>query len=114
MSGEKEFNKVEKEILIDFVRMNPRLYNLQHLRYKDKELKKRLWEQVGKRLNKSGKYIYKQFTHNLNFKSNLSVYAIAHTLLKCLSNCIIICRSSMYRQIQESKGHIPQTMEESP
>lgn len=49
-----DFREEEKEILIDFVRANPALYNLNHRRYKDTELKNRLWEAIGKKLNKTG------------------------------------------------------------
>lgn len=52
---EMDFDEYEKEILIDFVRRNPPLYNSQHERYKDSELKNRLWEQIGEKLKKTGK-----------------------------------------------------------
>lgn len=51
-----DFSENEKEILIDFVRNNPPLYRQQHERFKDTELKNRLWEEIGRRLNKTGKY----------------------------------------------------------
>lgn len=52
-----DFNENEKEILIDFVRNNPPLYSQPHARFKDTELKNRLWEEIGKSLNKTGKHL---------------------------------------------------------
>lgn len=49
------FSEEEKEILVDYVRANPALYSIQHKAYKNIELKNRLWETIGKKLNRSGK-----------------------------------------------------------
>lgn len=65
-NADLDFNETEKEILIDFVRNNPPLYSQQHAKYRDSELKNRLWQEIGRKLNKSGKY-----THYTVYSKNI-------------------------------------------
>lgn len=49
------FTEDEKETLIEFVRQHEPIYKFRHPKYKDTELKNRLWEEIGRKLNRSGK-----------------------------------------------------------
>lgn len=49
-----DFTAAEKETLINFARDHPPLYNQQHPKYKDRELKNRLWATIGETLGKNG------------------------------------------------------------
>lgn len=49
-----DFSECDKETLIDFVRSNPALYSPKHPKYKDAELKNRLWNAIGEKLHKTG------------------------------------------------------------
>lgn len=53
-----EFTTDQEEILIDFMKSNPPLYNPKDALYKNKSYRDRLWDDIGHKLEKSGmKYL---------------------------------------------------------
>lgn len=51
-----EFTSDQEERLIDFVKSNPPLYNPRDSLYKNKSYRDRLWDDIGQKLEKSGKH----------------------------------------------------------
>lgn len=48
-----EFSLEQEENLIDYVKLNPVLYNPKDSMYKNKMYRDRLWDELGEQLNKS-------------------------------------------------------------
>lgn len=49
-----DFSLDQEEELIDFVKINPALYNPKEPFYKNKMYRDRLWAEFGEKINKSG------------------------------------------------------------
>lgn len=49
-----EFSLEQEEKLVDYVKVNPALYNPKEEHYKNKTYRDRLWEQFGETINKTG------------------------------------------------------------
>lgn len=49
-----EFTRTQEEEIIDYVKLNPALYNPNVPLYKNKMYRDRLWEELGAKWNKTG------------------------------------------------------------
>lgn len=49
-----DFTLAQEEQIIDFVKLNPVLYNPKNDMYKNKMYRDRIWADLGEKLNKSG------------------------------------------------------------
>lgn len=73
MAKQIKFTSEDEERIIEFVKSNELIYNVQHKNYRDSEMKNRLWTEFAQKIGKDGNL--RSNYHCIQLKNQLALFS---------------------------------------
>lgn len=70
MDKQTKFTTQEEEMIIDFVKSNELIYNIEHKDYRQSEMKNRLWNELAQKIGKDGEFYAVELCSLVNNNNN--------------------------------------------